>query len=61
MDTWCHTVLPLVDGQGPFQQLLLLPDVAQAVVGVAQVGQRRGHVAMVRSELPLLTRRRDAS
>ena len=53
LDLRC-TVFPLVDGQRPLQQLLLLADVAQPVVGVAQIRQRRGHVAVIRAELPLL-------
>ena len=52
-----RTILSFIDGQGPLQQFLLLLDVSQAIVGIAQVRERGGHIAVVRPKLSFLAPR----
>ena len=49
-----HTILSFIAVQGPLQKFFLLLDVSQAIVGVAQIWERGGHIAVVRPKLSFL-------
>ena len=49
-----HTILSFIDVQGPLQKFFLLLDVSQAIVGIAQIWERGGHIAVVRPKLSFL-------